>query len=563
MSLHRHTRSVDGTIPVPALLYNDEDSLASQDGVGIYDGTQKAPNHQNGTIYVTTHRLFYIDTAKPLARSFSLDLSSILRTEYYAGLFTSSPKVTLHLTSAASSAALSVIDGLAGESWTCEVCNFHNPPGSSPAAAKCGLCGVPRAKFSSSASTTRPSFLAATAIAQPVPLSSSLPVSPTATPAPSEIACSACTFLNPSSLRECEICGTRLPHTPPALNSAPASRPTSPMPPQEEPDSRIMKLSFRKGGDKALYAVLKRSLLGKAWEARDIVARPDESGAAGSGIYGLLRSVETSAQTRQTGMDDALKDLEALMIKARDMVRLAGELNERLTASSSLASNPYGASSDNTSFSSRSTLVPSTEPEEATFVRSSLAQLGLQMQNTPVTLDMIRDEKQWHDELARELAGVLQGSGGKNSGVGMLGERGIVGLDEVWGGWNRARGIALIPPSTFLQVLPYLPTHTAPPIHLRIFPSTGLRVLHTPAYAPAPFAKRLCDLIDERGARTALEVAWAENVPVGLVAEMIGEAEMVGEVCRDEGQDAGGVGEGVQVRWWVNVFKDYVWDGQT
>jgi hypothetical protein len=38
MALRRYTSSVDGTIPVLALLYGDEELLASQDGVGIYDG---------------------------------------------------------------------------------------------------------------------------------------------------------------------------------------------------------------------------------------------------------------------------------------------------------------------------------------------------------------------------------------------------------------------------------------------------------------------------------------------------------------------------------------------
>jgi ESCRT-II complex subunit VPS36 len=38
MILQKYTRSVDGTIPVAALLYNDEESYASQDSVGIYDG---------------------------------------------------------------------------------------------------------------------------------------------------------------------------------------------------------------------------------------------------------------------------------------------------------------------------------------------------------------------------------------------------------------------------------------------------------------------------------------------------------------------------------------------
>jgi hypothetical protein len=37
MSIRRFTTDVDGTIPVPALLYDDEELLASQDNVGIYD----------------------------------------------------------------------------------------------------------------------------------------------------------------------------------------------------------------------------------------------------------------------------------------------------------------------------------------------------------------------------------------------------------------------------------------------------------------------------------------------------------------------------------------------
>ena len=164
--------------------------------------------------------------------------------------------------------------------------------------------------------------------------------------------------------------------------------------------------------------------------------------------------MEKSAQSTATDMKDALQDLEALMVKAKDMVRLAAELNERLTASSTttttstpLSSPPVSGSSTSTLVSSTpsmTTLVPSTEPEEATFIRSSLSQLGLQMSNTPVTLDMIRDERMWMEELARELARVLQGStdSGKEA-VGILKMRGIVALDEVWGSWNRARGVGM------------------------------------------------------------------------------------------------------------------------
>ena len=123
------------------------------------------------------------------------------------------------------------------------------------------------------------------------------------------------------------------------------------------------------------------------------------------------------------------------MVKWKDMVKLAQDLNERLTAASTPAPGmslvpgapPGGATQ-------------AVEPEEATFIRSSLAQLGLQMANAPVTQDMVRDERKWYEELAKELASVLEGTGAKG-GEGMMRKRGIVALDEVWGGWNRARGV--------------------------------------------------------------------------------------------------------------------------
>lgn len=222
---------------------------------------QKAPNHQNGTLFVTSHRLFYVDSAKARSRSFSLDLAHVNRTDYYAGLFTSSPKVTLYLSMNAAGPSLD----FAGESWVCEVCNYRNPPGASLSSAKCTLCGVPRAKTGSSISTPASPSPRTGQNAQ----STSASVTPAHTPgldAQTENACPACTFLNHPSLRECEICGTGLSR--PTAMSAPVSRPESP-PLEEAPETSgesMMKLSFRRGGDKILYAALRRSLLGKAWE---------------------------------------------------------------------------------------------------------------------------------------------------------------------------------------------------------------------------------------------------------------------------------------------------------
>jgi ESCRT-II complex subunit VPS36 len=179
---------------------------------------QKSPDHQLGTISVSTHRLFYVDQHKMFTHSFAMDMSLVTKTEYYAGLFKSSPKITLYLSggntvsTSANAANNSLLDEF--ENWECEVCSYRNPPGLSPAAARiCALCGVPR-----------------------------------------------------NSL-----------HTPSNKSSAPSTRPVSPDvrdgddDDEEEPKNRVIKISFRKGGDKAFYSVLRRSLLAKAWEVREDV----------------------------------------------------------------------------------------------------------------------------------------------------------------------------------------------------------------------------------------------------------------------------------------------------
>jgi ESCRT-II complex subunit VPS36 len=108
--------------------------------------------------------------------------------------------------------------------------------------------------------------------------------------------------------------------------------------------------------------------------------------------------------------------------------------------------------------------------------------------------------------------------------------------------------IALIPPSTFLLVLPHLPAHTVPPIRTRTFAS-GLTVLHTPPYTHAAFAARLASSLALGGPKTTVQIA----------------NESDGDICRDDGSAAingGGSGAGVELRWWMNVFKGYIWDGQ-
>jgi ESCRT-II complex subunit VPS36 len=63
-------------------------------------------------------------------------------------------------------------------------------------------------------------------------------------------------------------------------------------------------------------------------------------------------------------------------------------------------------------------------------------------------------------------------------------------------------------------------------------------------------------------------VAYEEQLPIGLVQDMVLEVEEAGDICRDESEgklDAFSTvtsGQGQEVHWWVNIFDGYIWDGQ-
>lgn len=54
-----------------------------QSGVGLYSGRNKAPDYQNGVVYLTDSRICYVDSEKPTLRSIALSLEKIDRIEHY------------------------------------------------------------------------------------------------------------------------------------------------------------------------------------------------------------------------------------------------------------------------------------------------------------------------------------------------------------------------------------------------------------------------------------------------------------------------------------------------
>lgn len=200
----------------------------------------KSAHHQSGSIHVTSHRLLYIDYASPARHSVALPLDLVSESEHYTGFLRSSPKVTLFLNNPNASPDVADDDPLvATDVWVCETCDERNTGG-----IACSLCGMKR---NSIRTPTRNNAH---------------------TPSPAEQnVCPACTFINLPSARKCEICDTSLPSAIPSV-SASTSRTDTPEPSASNPHTTFIKVSFRQGGDKAFYTLLKRSLHAQAWVVR-------------------------------------------------------------------------------------------------------------------------------------------------------------------------------------------------------------------------------------------------------------------------------------------------------
>ncbi|KAG8853932.1 hypothetical protein FRB96_007941 [Tulasnella sp. 330] len=608
--MNRYTRRVDGSTPIRALLYDDEELVGSQEGVGLYDGKDKSLEHQLGTAHVTTHRLFYVDEVKPRSHSLAVNLASVRGTEHYAGFLTSSAKVTIFLgvsptsddTTPSASDTISRTPTPANDSnsnprmfmeaWICPICSYSNPPSANEGPPKCYLCGMTRdmsATITPARSTVHEPIPKLTEAAIPtmsrslpssIPSAASAPASPTSptdptssTAAQDSLACPACTFLNHSSMMICELCSTPLRVRTATSTAATATR----QQPVNERNSEAslaavsraptpglgqetMRISFRKGGDKAFYAAFRKALQGKAWNKSTNTALGRSSlasGAAGasvySGIHGIMQAAKSAAEAQKQDLGSSLKDLEALMSKAKQMVDMARTLNEKLTTQEEALARQKALYPDLPA--SASAL-----PEEATFVRSSMARLGLP--SAAVTQDMMKDDQSYHEELAKELAGVLTGVGStppakdaKRPAAGLIHlHNGVIGMDEAWCGWNRARGVALVPPSSLIAVTSLLPRYTNPPIQQRKF-RNGLCVLHTPKYLHANFTSRLEQVLMTDGPKTSMEIARLEGMSVGLAEQMIEDVEEDGKVLRDE---PGGY---EPTRWCSNELAMLVYDG--
>ncbi|WVQ67732.1 uncharacterized protein L199_005936 [Kwoniella botswanensis] len=576
-----------------------EEWIGGWDGIGLYEGNSKVPSYQTLYVHLTNQRLILIpeytaassssSSPSTMVPSLQCHLSHVRQTEFYAGFMRSSAKITLTLgpaqpqqsqsqlptsssSSTPASASTSTEPNQSSRStgWTCNICGYVNLLHANRTIpfpeSKCALCGIPYS--TSKLSVSGPPSRSTT----PVPSTSASTTTSTATdPPPADIvstkdpngteeedlvSCPACTFLNSPLLPHCEICSTPLPKKKHSAQNTQSNKPgNGSLEGRSKAETNLVRLSFRRGGEKEVYKRLKAVLSDKAWErglnGSTSIVKPEDGDAngiegltrSGAGIDGILQQIDLNSKSHSNHISEVFADLEALMLRAGEMVRLAQSLNSKLT----------------TQLNSSTTNQPKPTEEETTMIRSSLVQLGLT--SPAVTKEMIRDEQRYHQSLAKELGELLAGRNREGLMVGRDG-RGVIALDEVWGLWMRARGVSLLPPSTLISILPFLPHHTSPSISSLVLPSS-LQVLHTPTYSGPAILSRTLDRLnpstsDEEGIEksfTLLEFASIESLPIGLSREFIEilEEQHSGGLVRD---DQGSMSEG-GVRWYRDIISGW------
>ncbi|KAI0160296.1 Vps36-domain-containing protein [Xylariaceae sp. FL1272] len=577
-------KQIDLTTALRPSYLPDEVLLFVQDNVGLYEGKFKLPNQQLGQVYLTSHRVCYVDTAEPRKYSVALDLKDVERYEFYAGFLKSSAKVTLvpkppkraslqSRAAAASSSPLPTSDRsyappsskpsqASSATWVCTICSFPNPVPSNfdPTVANsntplppCLSCGIKPSltqvlKASISHVASRPSGGTS---GEGVGLNSPRikPAAPRDVAETEGFQCPRCTFSNHPSLLSCEICGapliskdvttnvtqqpTRIDSPGPTLNLA------SPVG-VENPES--VKISFRNGGEKIFYERLKGSMTQRKWLLHEAPFVPSSSRSVGAregdsishsgsgrkkaaGIAGLEQMGLDRRKKNERMIGSSFEDLEALMASAKEIVALAESFASQV-----------GNGTDSATAAANALLA------------ESASQLGL-----VTTKDIVGGgsssgaESLYLSELSRNLAefltddarGVLRKAGG------------IMSLVDLWAMFNRARGgVELVSPNDFEKAT-RLWEKLKLPVRLRTFKS-GVMVVQsrdrtdeTTIKSLLTWLRDLHDIPPEREVPwdwqefgrgvTAHDAAERFGWSIGVAEEELEMAEERGVLCRDEG----------------------------
>uniref|UniRef100_A0A2K5VZ38 Vacuolar protein-sorting-associated protein 36 n=1 Tax=Macaca fascicularis TaxID=9541 RepID=A0A2K5VZ38_MACFA len=173
-----------------------------------------------------------------------------------------------------------------------------------------------------------------------------------------------------------------------------------------------------------------------------------------------------------------------------------------------------------------------TEDETIRF-KSYLLSMGIA---NPVTRETYGSGTQYHMQLAKQLAGILQ--------VPLEERGGIMSLTEVYCLVNRARGMELLSPEDLVNACKMLEALKLP-LRLRVFDS-GVMVIELQSHKEEEMVASALETVSEKGSLTSEEFAKLVGMSVLLAKERLLLAEKMGHLCRDDSVEG--------LRFYPNLF---------
>ncbi|ELW61927.1 Vacuolar protein-sorting-associated protein 36 [Tupaia chinensis] len=273
-----------------------------------------------------------------------------------------------------------------------------------------------------------------------------------------------------------------------------------PAPPNKEPGpfqsskNSYIKLSFKEHGQIEFYRRLSEEMTQRRWENMPVSqslqtnkgSQPGRIRAVG--IVGIERKLEEKRKETDKNISEAFEDLSKLMIKAKEMVEL----------SKSIANKIKDKQGD------------ITEDETIRF-KSYLLSMGIA---NPVTRETYGSGTQYHMQLAKQLAGILQAP------------------------------LELLSPEDLVNACKMLEALKLP-LRLRVFDS-GVMVIELQSHKEEEMVASALETVSEKGSLTSEEFAKLVGMSVLLAKERLLLAEKMGHLCRDDSVEG--------LRFYPNLF---------
>lgn len=232
-----------------------------------------------------------------------------------------------------------------------------------------------------------------------------------------------------------------------------------------------------------------------------------------TGIGGIEKNIYEKQKASDVSITEAFKDLDRLMITAKDMVTLSKNISEKIKEK-------QGAISD----------------DETVQFKSYLLGLGV---DDPVTRSSFNDSNAYLNTLCKEIIKIIR--------VSLEEVGGTMALAEVYCRVNRARGLDLLSPEDLMHACYLMNSDTSSPVKLKKFDS-GVLALQSSLCDESITLKKTVEALQKNGSLSAQELSTLIGVSVVLAKEYLLSAEKNGRSCRDESIEG--------LRFYLNKFLD-------